>query len=146
MPAVDWRPRRRQRAAQKLQVSFLALPSPLHLFLKRAADFLFCRGFTPLLSCNDDFGDMPDVEEGRVLEVCRLLLHAKADVNVTDYTWSSPQLHACELLNSFCFFIRGRTPLNYAVDRGRVDVCRLLLQEKADVSADSYSPFPCMRS
>ncbi len=66
---------------------------------------------------------MPDVEECRVLEVCRLLLYAKADI---------------------LFSIRGRTPLSYAVNRGRVDVCRLLLHEKADVSTDLYSPFPCM--
>jgi ankyrin repeat protein len=79
-----------------------------------------------------------------VLEVCRLLLHAKADVNVTDYSCSSPPLHACESLHSFCFSIRDRTPLSHAVNLGRVDVCRLLLHEKADVSTDLCSPFPCM--
>jgi ankyrin repeat protein len=78
------------------------------------------------------------------VDVCKLLVLYQADVNVTDNGCDARPLHMLLTTKAglrFCFprcnscrLFSGRTALHWSSAKGRVEVCKLLVESQADVN------------
>jgi ankyrin repeat protein len=66
-------------------------------------------------------------------DLCEALLAAGADIDAKNSRQAAAGRQACGVLSHF--LIRENTPLMHAARTGNVEMCRLLILNKADVNA-----------
>ena len=77
---------------------------------------------------------------GGHVDIVRLLIEAKAQVNIQKEVWSQENTHHNTVLGELtvCFYPQdGSTALHIAAYEGKVDVVRILIETKAQVNTQN---------